>query len=287
MSLRIRPSALDNGAWLQLRESWATRWDSLAVHARARRYERADLAACCLFIGHPRSGHSAVGSVLDAHPDALVAHRLDAMRYIERGYSPAMLTGMITGNVRRFTRGGRRLTGYSYAMPGSWQGRTRNLRVIGDQEGRLTALRLARNPAALDAFERRWGVPVRLVHVTRNPYDNITTWALRRMSDLESTTAAYFAICREVASIAERRGGAGVLHVRHEEFLARPRELTAELCEFVGLQADREHLDQAVGLLYPTPHRSRHAQQWPPHLIARVAREAKAFAFLDGYHWDN
>lgn len=287
MSLRIRLSALDNGPWLQLRESWAVRWDSLTVHARARRYERADLASCCLFIGHPRSGHSAVGSVLDAHPDALVAHRLDAMRYIERGYSPAMLSSMIVGNVRRFTPGGRRLTGYSYAMPGSWQGRVRDLRVIGDQEGRLTALRLARNPAGLDAFEQRWSVPVRLLHVTRNPYDNITTWALRRMADLESTVEAYFGICREVASICEHRGSAGVLHMRHEEFLARPRELTAAMCDFVGLRTDPEHLDQAARLLYPTPHRSRHMVPWPPHLIARVAREAEAFTFLDGYDWDN
>ena len=287
MSVRIHLSALDNGPWLQLRESWATRWDSVAVRARARRHEGAGPAACCLFIGHPRSGHSAVGSVLDAHPDALVAHRLDAVRYIGRGYSPAMLTGMIAGNVRRFTRGGRRLTGYSYAIPGSWQGRVRELRVIGDQEGRLTALRLARDPTALDAFERRWGMPVKLLHVTRNPYDNITTWALRRMSDLEATIEAYFGICREVASVAEHRGGEGIRQVRHEDFLARPRELTTELCGFLGLETEREHLDQAAALLYPTPHRSRHAQRWPPHLIERVAREMKAFSFLDGYHWDN
>ena len=36
----------------------------------------------CLFIGHPRSGHSLVGAMLDAHPDLCIAHELDMLAFL-------------------------------------------------------------------------------------------------------------------------------------------------------------------------------------------------------------
>ena len=33
----------------------------------------------CLFIGYPRSGHSLVGSLLDAHPDIAIAHEVNVL----------------------------------------------------------------------------------------------------------------------------------------------------------------------------------------------------------------
>ena len=287
MKGRFQLSVLDNGPWLWVREGAASWLDSIGVHRRASQYDDSQLAACCLFIGYPRSGHSVVGSVLDAHPDALVAHRLDAVGYIERGYSPTMLAHMIVCNSRRFALNGRGLTGYSYHIPDSWQGRYRTLRVIGDQEGRLTAVRLAAHPASLDAFEQRFGVPVKLLHVIRNPYDNITTWAIKRFAKLETTIAAYFALCHAVATVIEHRQGQGIMHIRHEEFLARPQAIIPAICHFVGLEPQPDFVSSCVASLYQSPRISRHQRSWPPHLIARVAEEAAAFPFLQGYGWDD
>ena len=39
----------------------------------------------CMFVGYPRSGHSLVGTLLDAHPDIVIAHELDALRHIRAG----------------------------------------------------------------------------------------------------------------------------------------------------------------------------------------------------------
>ena len=38
------------------------------------------LDSFCLFCGYRRSGHSAIGSVIDAHPDALISHELKALK---------------------------------------------------------------------------------------------------------------------------------------------------------------------------------------------------------------
>lgn len=63
---------------LTLRHSTVTSLhrDQEAASARAARVVRGDLATgstrFALFFGHPRSGHSIVGSILDSHPDAVV-----------------------------------------------------------------------------------------------------------------------------------------------------------------------------------------------------------------------
>jgi len=40
-----------------------------------------------MFVGYPRSGHSVIGSLLNAHPDMVVAHELNALRYVQAGFS--------------------------------------------------------------------------------------------------------------------------------------------------------------------------------------------------------
>ena len=38
----------------------------------------------CLFLGWSRSGHSIVGSVLDAHPNIVITHEYDVLKYYKR-----------------------------------------------------------------------------------------------------------------------------------------------------------------------------------------------------------
>jgi len=44
------------------------------------------LEGYCMFIGYSRSGHTLVGSLLDAHPEMVIAHELDALKYIMAGF---------------------------------------------------------------------------------------------------------------------------------------------------------------------------------------------------------
>jgi hypothetical protein len=62
-----------------------------------------DITAYVTSVGYPRSGHSLVGSLINAHPEALIAHELDAIALIDAG-SPARCSGLraagrIAGNV--------------------------------------------------------------------------------------------------------------------------------------------------------------------------------------------
>src|SRR4051812_4459196 len=233
-----------------------------ALRARGR---YADLRAYCMFIGYPRSGHSMVGSLLDAHPDAVIAHELDALRYVERGFSRRRLFALIEANARRTARRGRTQTGYSYAVPGAHQGRSETLRVIGDKKGGRSTVRLDERPQLLDALRHTAGLPLRVVHIVRNPYDNIATIARRDAADglvapadaLDASIERFAGLARAVDAILARLHPGEVWHARHEDFLADPRRLLRELCAFVGLDAREDYLEACAAIVHASAHRTR------------------------------
>lgn len=83
-----------------------------------------------MFIGHPRSSHSLVGSILDAHPNAIIANELDILTFLRqrerRGRAVNdrnTLFRALVDNSKRAALGMRMQAGYSYAVPDAWQGR--------------------------------------------------------------------------------------------------------------------------------------------------------------------
>jgi hypothetical protein len=79
-----------------------------------------------MFIGYPRSGHSLIGALLDAHPNAAIAHELDVLKYVKEGYSREQIDPLLLENSRRYTESGREWNGYRYEVAGQWQGGTRS-----------------------------------------------------------------------------------------------------------------------------------------------------------------
>src|SRR5262245_20008172 len=61
----------------------------------------------CLFAGYGRSGHSAIASVIDAHPQAAVSHELDAVARYLAGVSGDDLFSEIVWLTREQARAGR------------------------------------------------------------------------------------------------------------------------------------------------------------------------------------
>lgn len=141
----------------------------------------AEIDRYLVFVGASRSGHSLVGSLLNAHPDVVVAHQLHGLRYVAAGFNRTQLLGMILRTDWRYGRRGRvsNKGRYHYAVPGQWQGRYRTLRFAGDKRGASSATLLDQRPELLDRLRSVLGVPIRIVHVIRNPFDNIATMSVR------------------------------------------------------------------------------------------------------------
>lgn len=258
--------------------------NSLASGRKNRRlYE--EVETYCMFIGYGRSGHSLVGSLLDSHPEAAIAHELDAMRYFQAGFGRDQVYALILDNERQLAERGRSTGVYNYAVPDQWQGRFQRLRVIGDKKGGRSTFRMLGNPGLVSRVRRAVGVPIRFIHVARNPYDNITT--MRLGNTLEDTIDRYFTLCQGVAETKRLAGEGEVLDLHHEAFLAEPKATLRQLCHFVGLEADEAYLDACASILYTSANKTRSKAPWTPELISAVEKRMAGFSFLDGYSFES
>jgi hypothetical protein len=245
--------------------------------------------SCCLFVGYPRSGHTLVASLLDANPDAVIAHELDVLKYAAAGFTRAQICSLALDSSREFTRSGNVWTGYTYEVPGQWQGRERRIRVVGDKHGALTSERLAITPGLLERLERALRVPVRVVHVIRNPYDGIATQLQRDRAlfdRLDEVIDYWFWLCDSVRGVKQRIGDR-MLDIRHEEFVVDPRAHLTRLCAFLGLEPTEDWLAACAAIVFEKPRRSRDSIEWTADQIASVAERMKDHPFLAGYSFQD
>jgi len=241
-----------------------------------------DLDTFCTFIGYPRSGHSLIGSLLDAHPNAIIADELDALRFLQAGFSRNQVFYLMLRNSRLAAAGGRERTGYHYQVPGQWQGRFERLRVIGDKKGGVTENRLRHDASLLESLPGRLGIKTKFIHVMRNPYDVICTLYKRQRTPLRPAADVFFSLCEAVAQI-KSRVPQDVFDLRHETFIDDPKEGLKNLCTFLGLSGADEYYSACASIVYRSPHESRRDIVWPDDLLAAVAARMKQFDFLEGY----
>lgn len=241
-----------------------------------------------MFIGASRSGHSLVGSLLNAHPNVVIAHQLHALRYVAAGYRRMQLFEMILRTERRYGRRGRvsNKGRFQYVVPRQWQGRFTELRVIGDKRGATSAELLDERPELLDRLRSLVGVPIRVVNVVRNPYDTISTMSVRWRVDLGQAADRYFGLVRTTAKIRQSLEEGEWLDLRHEDLIREPVPTLARLCDFVGVEAEEGYLRDCASIVYPKPHQSRHEAPWTPELLEQVARRMEPFPFLAGYRYE-
>ena len=280
-------------AWLRrtpLHTAW--RYVSSALGARRERTTLDGVRTFCVFLGHARSGHSIVGALLDAHRQIVISDELDALRYVDIGFSARQVLYLSMVVARRQALNERRKAGqggtvYSYHVPGQWQGRHEDLRVVGDSQAGWSVQRLARDPSLLGRLRRRVGrIDLRFIHVSRNPYDNISTMMLRGGRTFESAFERYFANCEALVVLAERIGAEHVLRLRHEDVILDPRSSLTRACTFLGVDAPGHYLDACASILYASPSRSREKVTWTAERRALVQARISEFDFLNGYDFE-
>ena len=260
----------------------------LAQRAFGRGFPR----TVCLFIGYPRSGHSLVGSLLDAHPDVVIAHEVNVLKLAaEEGLSRRELIDklLVSSEAEAMRPMGRRASGYSYAVPGQWQGQVRELKVIGAKAGEKTTVRLSRNPDELGLLRRRIGAPVRLVHIARNPYDMVARMAMiTKDGKPERTVADSIDFVGRLARINAKLIAAekDVLTVRHESFVHDPRTELRRIAEFLRVERDESWVEACAELVFESPRRTRERIEWSDEERTAVEEVIGRYEFLEGYGWD-
>jgi len=264
------------------------------VRAAATDADRAllkNLERFCLFVGQSHSGHSVVGTLLNAHRHAVVAHGLDVLDFVRHDVGRDDLLLLILHRDRWLGERSRVIGGYSYDIPRLWRGDQSAIRVIGDKRAGSSSRYLAKDPTLLQRLHEGLGLPLAIVHHVRNPWDNISSiWSRRTMGterSLPETIDHYFEMVQGAVTGIEA-APAGSLWTRtfHEELIANSRRVLSGLCDLLGLEPDLAYLDACASFIHPSPRRTRFDAPWTPTLIDQVAERAQAFDFLAGYRFD-
>lgn len=245
----------------------------------------------CMFVGHNKSGTSMVGALLDAHPDAIISDEAEALRFVQAGFSREQIFHLLLRRSRKEFRKGRvtarRLQAYSYLVPDQWQGRYRTLRVVGDSTAGSSTREFGAAPGLLTRLEDRMqGVEVRLIQTVRNPYDPISVMMVRGKRSFENAIGMYFSHCETLARMRQNLDGARLFTIRYEDFVRDGQTKLAELCRFLGLDADADYLNACASILHKSPQTSRQLVAWDARHIEQVAREIERFDFLQGYRFE-
>jgi len=245
----------------------------------------------CMFIGYPYSGHSLVGSIIDAHPNAAISHELHVGKLLKKGYTKERIFSMIILNSIKFAQEGRTWNNYSYAIPGEWNGRFTNPQVIGDKKGGKSSKFLSKKPEVFEIIGTSLGLPVKYIHVIRNPYDIIST--LFRKTQNPSTDSISITIDKFLKRIVRTdniRKTIPVndwLDVYHEKIIASPEESVKTLFRFLDLELPDGFVENCRKVIYSEPHKSRFDVTWTTNEIARVAEEMKKYELFSGYSFNS
>ena len=250
-----------------------------------------DVETFCLFVGHNKSGTSMIGSLLDAHPNVTVADEVGALEYVSAGFSRDQLFHVLLRASRKeFLKGritARRLTPYSYLVPGQWQGRHSRLQVIGDGASGSTTRRFATEPDLLQRLQKvLGGVNLKLIQVIRNPYDPISVSMVRGRRTFENAVEQYFGNCETLIKLRQDLNSTNLFAVRYEDFVIRPELHLTQLCRYLGIEPHDAYLRACASIVHDSPDRNRQMVLWDPQWIETVEDRIEQYDFLRGYSFE-
>ena len=267
-----------------------------AICGSLNRSKYKEIQDLCLFIGYGRSGHTLVASLLDAHPDIIIGIEWGLLSYIKLGFNKNQVIYSLLKRSQNYTKILNNVwTGYSYKVKESWQGRYRNLKVIGDKFGEVNAGKLMADPNIIKLTEKKFGLKPKIIHVVRNPFDMITTKTIRRfeMDNIKEKpqTIDMLPFIRKIFANADvimclkEENRYSLIDVYHEDLIGNPKQALSNLIKFLEVELDEKYIENCISILYNIPHKSRSLIQWPEELISYVEKECKKYPFFSHYRY--
>lgn len=264
------------------------------------------------FVGFARSGHSIIASMLDAHPNVVIAHEYSLFsKWLE---APALHSNktwlfntLYKNSLYNIAEGLRmkndRKKGYSLIIPDWWQGKyDRSIHVIGDKAGGMTAQVYRKDHSVFNSTYHKLkrtlkGVPISVIYVLRNPYDNIATMLLynhhqrksvnktdKYVDDdaLKSQITSYFNQVRTVTDMI-KKFRLNVVEVHNIDMISDPKQTMKKVCSHLLLDCPDDYLHMCAQATYPAESKSRELVQWTAENIRIVAQNVQRFNSLKQY----
>lgn len=239
------------------------------------------------FIGYPRSVHSLAGQLLSAHPEILMTHEFDVLGHLDQYAKPQQLLEELCGRYlleKPFF--GKR---YNYTVPGLFQSKVQKLTVIGDKRGGKTTEHLYEDFSQLNQLQQFTGLPLRMFHLVRNPYDNIASYkSLMQVSLQQAIDLFANQLYPTTMKVLEHHADK-VLTVHAEDLIADTQRTLARMLRFLDLSADDRYFTECAKIVWDKPHSSRWDlnAKWDAATIQQIENKMiKRYPFLNRYRFD-
>lgn len=247
-----------------------------------------NLECFCIFLGYPRSGHSLVGSLLNAHPNIVISHELDVLRFLKHKITNTELFNLIIARDKWFLNEQKGAwTGYNYIVDDLHQGEHLNIQVIGDKKGGKSSLRCYEDAGLLDELALRVALPLKIVHHVRNPYDIVTTHFLRSNGKTSLKECIDEHIKRSIAIKSIIAAGKHqVLELHHSDFCEQPENSIKTLIKFLlNEEAHDEYLHKCAAVVEKTISKSRYKIEWDSKHKKMLQDNLSDFEFFSRYNF--
>lgn len=264
------------------------------------------------FVGHGRSGHSIIGSILDAHPHIVISHEYSlfhewsttSKQDMNRGHLYSAIYNNSCYNARSgLRRQDAMKKGYTLHISNSWQGRYNNsIEIIGDKSGGMTTKMFKNHKKkVIQAFHEILAVikvPILVIHAVRNPFDNIATMLLYKdhvrqssshteqeyanIKGLRKQIVSYFNQVHSVVRMIKQLQ-LHVIEVHNSDLIYRPMRTIRRLCHRLKIECSKSYIRQCSRAVFKDVSRSRFSVKWTPKLIELVEKKSKKYSFLKSY----
>ncbi len=261
------------------------------------------------FIGWARSEHSIVGSLMDAHPNMVIANECTIFKDLTRNFSKTTKGGIFNTLYKKsaFDSTGVRAStvkGYSLGTKGYWQGKFTTLKVIGDNGGSAIG-GYYHSPVNFTKLYKRFSaevlkIPIRVMQVIRNPYDIIATQVIYKKykNEWKTNASLYRAdskckvldghvrnVFRTTQNVQRLRKDLNltVLEIHSADLVRKPRQTMERICQFLDVECYEEYLDKCDEKVFGKVSITRNLVEWTSDLLAKVENMIKDNSFFQRY----
>ena len=269
-----------------------------------------------LFVGHGRSGHSIIGSLMDSHPHMVVSHEYDLFTKLSHGsLAPDKIAifNALWKNTRQTIISGLRAKstdykGYTLFVDGLYQGKyVDHIDVIGDKKGGTTSELLAYNHEMwLQSFNivKSLNLPIKVVYVIRNPYDNIATMVLCKAinernlgkfkqsnetikvkSKIVEDRIRYYFDLHNATVNAIKTYNLDVIEIHSKDFISNPKGTLLKICTNLGVTCNDNYLEICNNNVYKRHSRTRHMLEWTEEQLNMIQQKIDEYSILKGYNF--
>jgi len=276
------------------------------------------------FVGHARSGHSIVGAILDSHPHIVISHEEDLFHKLVdkyKNYNKSQLFNTLWHNSYTSARDGLRThtdtaekKGYTLAIDGLFQGTYQSyIDVIGDKRGGFTADMMAKNFSTWESvflkLKSTINLPMKVIRVIRNPYDNIATIILIKcrgsigvlIKDIKQSNETfscdhpnladdeineYFQLYKGIED-AKAKHNLDIIEIHGQDLTADPKKVISEMCSFLHVTCDDNFLTVCSNKIFPIESKTRFKFKWKREQILKIKENIDRFDNLHRYDFNS